>query len=306
MRVAKPLPEGTPDSFSVGDARARGISRSRLHRSDLLIPFRGVRTRADARDEGTLLAACLRYAPRLRPWQFFSHETVFAVIGAPLPRWPYQAAIHVSAHRPAREPRIPGVTGHRLQVRQSAVVPGPEGIPLEHPVRAWRQTATLWRYDELVAVGDYLVSGDDPIASIADLRDEVETMGDVGGGILRRSLLDVRVGVRSPEETRLRLVLGRAGLPEPRVNWVLRDDGQRFIAELDLAYPRWRVATEYDGRVHETDPNQFAKDTERWERIRAAGWEHVRIMRHHMRGDGSEAVKRVARALTTAGWTPRS
>ena len=72
-------------------------------------------------------------------------------------------------------------------------------------------------------------------------------MGDVRGGLLKRALTDVRAGVRSPRETLLRLTLQRAGLPEPEINWTLRDARGRAVAELDLAYPRWRVAPEYDG-----------------------------------------------------------
>lgn len=302
MPRPRPLPAGLAQSFSTSEAVALGHSADALRRAELRRPYPGVRTFEWAHEED-LRARCRQYLPRMRDWQFFSHETALALHGAPVPTWPRRPAIHVSAHRPAREPRVVGIVGHRLQTREMRAVTDADGLRIEHPVRAWRQTGTLWRLDDLVAAADYLVSGDRPLASVAELREEVAMMGDARRRILDRALRDVRVGVRSPRETKLRLVLGRAGLPEPEINWALRDGSGRFVAELDLAYPRWRVAPEYDGRVHADDHRQFEKDGDRWDRIRATGWDHVRILNHHMRGDGREAVDRVRSALRRAGWS---
>lgn len=284
---------------------ARGLSRARLRRTDLRAPFPGVRTTGiQPEADDPLLRLCRDYGPRLRDGQFYSHETALALHGAPMPERPYISRLHVSAHRPQREPRVAGVVGHRLQRRESLAVPGPQGFAVENPVRAWRQTGTLWALDDLIAAADFLVAGDTPLATTEELSDEVVIMGDVRGGILKRALADVRIGARSPRETRLRLLLVRAGLPEPHISWTLRDVSGRFVAELDLAYPRWKVTPEYDGRVHADDPAQFAKDGDRWDRIREQGWDHVRIMKHHMRGNGAVAVHKVRAALLRAGWTP--
>lgn len=305
MPRLSPLPSELSERFSVSNAVALGVSPSRLNRADIRRPFHGVRAIGPARDR-TLLEACLDFAPRLAPWQFFSHETVFGLIGAPTPEWPYQPAVHVSAHRPAREPRTSGVIGHRLQSREPATLLLPNGLPIEHPVRAWRQTGTLWVMDDLIAAAEFLVSGRgrSPITSVTELLAEVEAMGDVRGGTLRRALTHVRVGVRSPRETRLRLLLVRAGLPEPEINWTLRDDSGVPVAELDLAYPRWRVAPEYDGRVHAEDMRQFARDADRWDLIRRLGWDHVRILNYHMRDGGRSAIAKVRDALIRGGWRP--
>ncbi|WP_345802072.1 hypothetical protein AAIB33_02905 [Microbacterium sp. AZCO] len=196
--------------------------------------------------------------------------------------------------------------GHRLQRRERATLILPNGLPIEHPVRAWRQTGTLWAIDDLIATAEFLVSdrGRSPIASVDELAAEVDALGDVRGGVLRRALAQVRGAVRSPRETRLRLLLLRAGLPEPEINWPLRDHRGVVVAELDLAYPRWRVAPEYDGRVHAHDATQFAKDADRWDLIRALGWDHVRVLNHHMRNGGEPAIAKVRSALICAGWRP--
>ncbi|MDQ1129139.1 hypothetical protein [Microbacterium sp. SORGH_AS_0888] len=304
MPHPSPLPSELPDYFAVAQARTLGVPAQRLGRRDLHAPYRGVRGRGSDTASGDLRDQCLRYAPRLRPWQFFSHETALSLYGAPTPDWPYRPALHVSAHRPAREPRIAGVVGHRLQLREPLTARDAAGLPIEHAVRAWRQCGTLWGRDDLIAAGEFLVSGPRPLATVEELRDEVQAMGDTTRGLLRRALAEMRVGARSPRETRLRLLLVRAGLPHPEINWNLHDPDGRFVAELDLAYPRYRVCPEYDGRVHAEDPAQFARDADRWDRIRAAGWEHVRILNHHLRGSGAAAVEKVARALRAQGWRP--
>jgi hypothetical protein len=305
MPRPSPLPSELTSRFSVARAVEVGVKPSRLTRNDMRRPFHGVRA-TGAAPEATVPAECLEYAPRLAAWQFFSHETALSLIGAPTPEWPYRPAIHVSAHRPAREPRTRGVVGHRLQTRPSRTIFLANGLPVEHPVRAWRQAGTLWRLDDLIAAADFLICdrGRPPLASVDELCEEIEAMGDVRGGILGHALSFVRRGVRSPRETRLRLLLVRAGLPEPETSWTLRDHVGKPVLELDLAYPRWRVAPEYDGRVHAVDAAQFARDADRWDLIRELGWNHVRILNHHMRDGGRHAVSKVREALFAGGWRP--
>lgn len=300
--TSSPLPPSLGDAFSVRDAIEQGASPGMLRRVELRTPHRGVRARgADPTD---LRGRCREYAPRLRPGQFFSHETALALIGCPLPPHPYLPAVHVSTHRPAYPPRLDGVVPHRLQTRENATETDPTGIALEHPGRAWRQCGTLWRLHDLVAAADFLISGPHPLLSIDELREEIALMGDTRRGILTRALDLARVGPRSPRETELRLLLVRAGLPEPLLTWNLFDERGIFIAELDMAYPDWRVCPEYDGRVHAENARQFARDADRWAAIRRAGWEHVRILSHHMSGDGRAAVALVREALINAGWRP--
>ncbi|OYC97515.1 hypothetical protein CI089_02965 [Microbacterium sp. Yaish 1] len=278
-----------------------GVTAGRLDASDLEIPFRGIRV---PRGTDTTDAAqrCAQYAVRLMPWQFFSHDTALARFGAPLPIGSDPLVLHVAAHRPKREPRAQGVVGHRLGERLPAVW-HVGGIPFEHPARAWRHVGAAWQYEDLVAAGDYLV-GRGGLVTLDQLAEEVELHATRGRSRLIRALSDIRPGSESSEETRLRLVLQRAGLPEPELNPELRHASGVFIARLDLAYRRWRVAVEYDGRQHAFDDAQFARDADRWHAIREAGWEHVRILRHHLRGDGRRAVDMVRSGLLRAGWRP--
>jgi hypothetical protein len=161
MTTSSDLPLSLPDAFTVAQARDAGVSPGRLRGRDLSRPFHGVRARAEP-TPGSLEASCRALLPRLRIGQFFSHETALYLLGVPQPEWPYEPTIHVSTHRPAREPRTHAVVGHRLQLRTPAhTTVG--GMPVEHPARAWRQTGTLWRLDDLVAAADHLISGRSPL-----------------------------------------------------------------------------------------------------------------------------------------------
>jgi len=313
-----------PDSlrstpFTTAEARAMGVGRSRLRAKDLSAPTRGVRrlrevgssTQDD--DDSTpsgrmrMLQKRLRaevdgFAPALTPHQFFSHETGLALLGVPLPYTrDAHREVHVSTRRPHPLPRRRGVTGHRLQSREPAYWHR-ESLRIEHPARLWRQAAAHWELDDLIVAGDFLVHPRNRLLTVNDLRQEVAEAGDVRG-LLSAALEEIRVGAESPEETRLRLLLTRAGLPEPELNVELFDRRGGFIARLDLAYPEYRVAPEYDGRGH-ADEGQFAKDADRWDAIRERGWQHVRILSHHMRPNPQLAVDKVAVALFAAGWRP--
>ncbi|WP_243077017.1 hypothetical protein [Microbacterium sp. SS28] len=286
-------------SFSVHEALATGVTAGRLDAKDLVIPYRGLRQLQGEGPRDTL-ERCRQYAPRLKPWQFYSHETALALHGVPTPRFPHRVAIHVSAHRPAREPRIDGIVGHRLQTRDDASVVI-ESFRVESAARAWRQAATSWRIDDLIAAADFIV-GRGGLTTVEELRNEARTMRGPRHRALERALLDVRAGSASSEETRLRLVLARAGLPEPDLNWVVHDERGVLVAVLDLAFVRWKVDVEYDGRQHAEDADQYFRDVERRASLRALGWSQVQIVKQHLRGDGRLAVALVRQALVQAGW----
>jgi very-short-patch-repair endonuclease len=81
-------------------------------------------------------------------------------------------------------------------------------------------------------------------------------------------------------ETRLRLILVFAGLPQPAVQYEV----PAANARLDLAYPELKVAIEYDGD-HHRERRQFQRDVARLNRLRMAGWIVLRftaddVLRH--------------------------
>ncbi|CDJ98865.1 conserved hypothetical protein [Microbacterium sp. C448] len=287
--------------LSFHDAVANGIGRRRLASPAVEHPFWGVvRERPEESSDDSFLDSCRAFAVRMPDHQFFSHGTALRLIGAPTPSGA-SGEMHVAAHRPSREPRTRGVVGHRLQVRDSATL-WVHGLRVEHPVRAWRQVGGRWSALALTQIGDFLIGGRRPLATVEELRHELHVMG--GTPALRAALVQLRVGSESPRETELRLILTGAGLPEPELNVSIYGGYGEFVARLDLFYRRYRVAVEYDGRQHAIDERQYRRDSDRWDAIRDEGILHVRILNHHMRDGGRPAVSRVRKALIARGWQP--
>jgi hypothetical protein len=85
-----------------------------------------------------------------------------------------------------------------------------------------------------------------------------------------------RLDVESPMETRLRLAIVFAGLPEPAVQYDVLDPRGRFVARLDLAYPKQRIGLEYDGD-HHRDRDTFRFDAVRLNRLRLLDWSVLRF-----------------------------
>lgn len=320
MSRAQPLPPPLDSrAFRVSEACELGLRRSRMRASDLVAPTRGVRVlrrpddAIDAESEtpsqrmmrlkDELRRRAEEFAPALTPDQFYSGATGLALLGVPIPYTTAdQLELHVAARHPAGKPRRSGTSGHRLAPRRPARWQA-GGLPIEHPARLWRQAADDWQLDDLVAAGDHLILPRRRLIGLADLEDEAAASSH-GSALLVQALAEIRVGAESPGEATLRLALTRAGLPQPVLNWDLKLDDGRFVARLDLAWPRYRVASEYDGRVHASDPEQFTRDADRWDEIRDAHWDLVRVLSHHLRPSPQVAVDKVSRALFDAGWRP--
>jgi hypothetical protein len=98
----------------------------------------------------------------------------------------------------------------------------------------------------------------------------------------------------SPPESRLRLELTRAGLPKPVPQWIVTLRGS-FVARVDLAWPQWRFALEYDGQWH-ADRDQLFRDRERIRSLNASGWYVYPVTRNDMR-NMSRLIGEVRRLL---------
>ncbi|UXA14236.1 DUF559 domain-containing protein [Mycobacterium sp. SMC-8] len=87
-------------------------------------------------------------------------------------------------------------------------------------------------------------------------------------------LLDlVDGGAESPQESRVRLVLVRGGLPRPKTQIVFKD----LRIRVDMGWREWKVAVEYDGVQHWNDRSQRSWDIDRLALLEAAGWAVIRV-----------------------------
>lgn len=284
------------ESFSTRAARQAGVSGERLRRSDLTAPFRGVRVPTE-KVPTTVVEKCRAYRLLLPAGGLFSHGTAAQLLGLPVPaRIRDDPLINVAVPRPARAPRMRGVRGHQLATLPAMSLV--RGLPVPEPAELWCQLGRILTIDELVVIGDALSQRSNPLTSPAELRDALENATARPGIRALRSAVElVRARTDSPMESRLRLAIVRDGLPEPLVNYIIAGPERGY--HLDLAYPHRRLAVEYDGDQHRTDPDQYRLDVDRHWRIQSLGWRIVRINSAHMVAGAHEAIRRVRLALAT-------
>ncbi|WP_246084749.1 hypothetical protein [Pseudarthrobacter phenanthrenivorans] len=165
--------------------------------------------------------------------------------------------------------------------------------------------------EELTVVADHLLrvprpdfeGRSEPYATLEDLDDMLDRHKGTPGIRKARVALDrARVGSDSAQETKLRLALEDASLPEPLLN-VPTDLGAGVVRQPDLSYPEQKVAVEYDGEGH-SEAAQVVRDIARDEDFFRAGWLLVRISKRHMEREGRPAVAKVRSALLSRGWYP--
>jgi hypothetical protein len=190
-----------------------------------------------------------------------SHHTAAEIWGGVVPDEP---DIHVTSLKvPSRKE---GIVGHRG--RRSTLVQQFRGVRLTTPPQTFTDLRLLSLVD-LVVLGDSLVRRkrvrpEALIETAAALRGR-------SGAHLRQAAGLVRAEVDSAMETRLRLLMVLAGLPEPTINHKIwwPDGTVRF--RFDLSYPEHRLAIEYDGRQH-ADPEQWGIDIDRREWMDTHDW----------------------------------
>ena len=112
----------------------------------------------------------------------------------------------------------------------------------------------------------------------------------------RATMALVDGGAESPQESRLRLMLVRGGLPKPETQ--IRFD--ELHIRVDMGWREWKVAVEYDGVQHWADARQRAWDIERIALLEAAGWVVVRVSAA-MLARPEVVVERVRAKLRAAG-----
>ncbi|BDZ48829.1 hypothetical protein GCM10025867_10700 [Frondihabitans sucicola] len=158
------------------------------------------------------------------------------------------------------------------------------GLPVVEPLAAWSQCAALLDVDDLVAMGDALAGRWSPHEAAREQSlDQLEAAVDGwrsrrGARRLREAFGLVRADVWSPKETELRLIIVRAGLPEPPgLNAAITDGHGATIGHGDLVWPRQRLVVEYEGDQHRTDRRQWRRDVAKYERYSDERWRVVRV-----------------------------
>lgn len=287
-----PLPdELDPRGFSVRDGLRAGLTPDQLRARRLVAPHRGTRSTAvpsSVEERAHALAPLLTVGDR------FSHTTAALLHGMRLPSGHREVAMHLTSTQRPRAPQIAGVAGHRSSVTETVTV---DDLPVSSPVVAWVECSSILALDDLIVMGDGLVRRRRPQATMPRLSAAVEGhRGRRGFRSLEKALAHIRPGTGSARETELRLLVVRAGLPEPEVNGEIRNEFGVLLGHGDLVFRRERVLLEYEGRQH-TDPRQFAIDIERLDVIMAESWRVMRVDRV-LFADKHRLLSRLRAALT--------
>lgn len=312
MKTPQPLPDPVARApFTFQEALDAGVSYRRLRHRGLASPSRGIRIPCAAETPPDL-EPLVRPFTRITEFTAASHATAFRLWEMPgfLPGAD-DPGIHLSRPDSMAIPRRTGVIGHVGQFFPDEIV-SIGGLLVTTRVRTWLDVSRLMGVDELTVVADHLIrvpradleGRSDPHASVADLAEMLDRhKGTPGIRKARLALEQARVGADSAPETRLRLALTRAGLPEPEVN-PRTELLNGVVRQPDLAYPEFLVAVEYEGDGH-SEAGQVIRDITREEDFSRGGWTLVRLSKRHMANDARSAVSKVRAALLDRGWRPR-
>ncbi|RLV47602.1 DUF559 domain-containing protein [Nocardioides mangrovicus] len=223
-----------------------------------------------------------------------SHSTVAQLLGIPVP---VDDEIHVTVHarrdrhyRAGLRPHFRAAPSDCAQFR---------GMPISAALQLFVELAATLPLVDTVVAGDHMVrhgffTRDELVDYCARLRGKHVRKS-------RRAAALVRAEVDSPMETRLRLLLVFAGLPEPEVNFRIVGATGRLRRRLDLSYPRIRLIVEYDGRHHIERVGQWESDLDRREELDEGGWRIIVVTSAGIFHDPLRTIERVRRALVQRG-----
>lgn len=225
----------------------------------------------------------------IRPDAAVSHHSAARLYGWALPlHLERDRRVHVTTE--SNVVRRPEFVGHR---QKGVVTDDLSGVRIAARDEALRQVSGVMAEDDLLALLEGMCGHwhGPPEVSPELLTHHVLSWRQFRGkaGLLR-AIPRVRLEVRSPRETALRLQIMAHGLPEPVVAHPVTLGGRTFHP--DLAYPDLRIAIEYDGDHHRLDDWQWDADIRREELFREAGWIYLRITKT---SDMSERLARLER-----------
>lgn len=290
--------------FTFDEARASGVSASRLKRKDVIHVGRGLYRPSDWSFE---LEAAARALSAASPGAWISHVTAARLRCQLLPPWLADSTeLHLSKPRSLPSVRRKGVVGHTFFAREDEIE-SIDGIIISTRSRTWLDLARRVSVNDLVCLGDQLIriprvdfeGRTQAYDTLDGLRSLVGRHPNLQGVVRARDALDLmRVGSDSAPESLLRLAMADAGLPEPDLQLSLRDaDGVSPSA--DLGYRHRRVAIQYDGEHHLLDA-QSLSDRRRNKAFESAGWTVLIFDKDDLADGFQSAIGKIKRTLRTA------
>lgn len=220
-----------------------------------------------------------------------SHATAARVLDLPIPALPGE---HVTVVERRRRRGRKDVTCH---LTRKGWVNEVSGVRISAPQQVFIELATQLNLVDLVIVGDHMVRKG--FVDLDTLKRFCADASGPGAALARTAAGYVRSGVDSPMETRLRLLIVLAGLPEPEVNLLVGDEVER--RKYDLSYRRSKTILEYDGRQHVERVEQWEADLERREGIDDDQWRILVFVAKDIYKSPGRTLERIHRVLRLRG-----
>jgi hypothetical protein len=285
-------PFNDTDPFSRAEARSAGISDKALRSGHYQRLFYDLYLSAEVVVTPALRAkAVLKVCPR---GSQVSHFTAAELWGGIVPSQPLT---HLSRPQPGSRTQRRGVGCHRLN--SHAGVARFRGIRVSSPEQTFIDLACMLSLVDLVVLGDSLVRA--KRTTVDRLATVVRAWRGRGSSPARRAVGFVREGVDSPMESRLRMLMVLAGLPEPQVNRIVWDAAGNWEKRFDLCYPDLMLVIEYDGRQHAQSDDQWGRDIDRREDLDGDGWRLIVVRSNGIYVEPLRTLVRIADAMRARG-----
>ena len=229
------------------------------------------------------------------PHTYISHFTAAELWGGVVPDTP---DVHVSGPDQTHRCRRRGVKAHTSDGKPAPI--HHRGLSISSPAQTFLDLAAVGlTLVELVVLGDSLVKAER--ITPTELIQAATDWDGRGVKLARRAAGYVREGVDSAMESRLRMLIVLAGLPEPDVNVIFRNADGSWLIRLDLYYGAYRLLVEYDGRQHAENTRQWRRDITRRETLDRMGIRLLIVTKEDLYDSPEEVLVRVRDALVERG-----
>lgn len=225
---------------------------------------------------------------------FASHATAAALRGLPVP---YCDRVHVTVMKQDERVQRHGIACH-IACSETDVYEV-HGVRVSSPLDLFFELAGVLPLVDLVVAGDAMVKRGHFTAD--ELRKACRSTKRWHSRRARRGAAYVRDEVDSPMESRLRMLIVLAGLPEPKVNHCIYDQAGKVVRRFDLSYPSLRLIIEYEGRQHADVQEQWESDIDRREEIEDENWRFILVTSKGVYVEPERTILRVARAIQQRG-----
>lgn len=222
-----------------------------------------------------------------------SHQSAVTWCGGIAPDTP---DIHLAVpHRLRCE--LPGIRVHRY--RKAPLLWTRRGVRVTAPTQTFTDLGATTDLVDLVVAGDSLVRRTSVTCS--ELAAFARQAHSNGVGRARRASEFVRADVDSAQESRSRMLIVLAGLPEPTVDLRFYSEEGALLRRMDMGYKPIKVAVEYDGRQHIERKANWGTDIGRREYFESLEWRFIILIASDIWTTPGRTVRRVHDILIERG-----